>query len=87
VTVWPPMPQSPLATSSTTPSELAHVLALDRDHRVGETLDDLALLRGRVDALDDLDLDEWHAGSPCRAGGAVVAMVRPGGAPHIGHIP
>src|SRR5437764_369925 len=41
--------------------ELAHVLTLDLDHRVGETLDDLPLLLGGEDALDHFYLDQRHA--------------------------
>src|ERR687897_1932312 len=60
------------------PGHRAHVLALDRDHRVGEALDDLALLVGREDVLDELDIDDWHDAfwwldcSPrAQAGGAI----------------
>src|ERR687898_2337882 len=45
------------------PGHRAHILAFDRDHRVGEALDDLALLVGREDVLDELDVDEWHRSS------------------------
>jgi hypothetical protein len=60
----PPMPQSPLATPLyDDPGHRAHVLAFDRDHRVGEALDDLALLVGREDVLDERDVDDWHGSS------------------------
>src|SRR3954454_13499295 len=42
------------------PGDLAHVLALDRHHRVGQTLDDLLLLIAREHAFDELDVDERH---------------------------
>src|SRR5918994_7952271 len=45
------------------PGHRAHVLALDRHHRVGEALDDLVLLVGREDVLDELDVDERHGSS------------------------
>ena len=38
----------------------AHVLALDRDHGLGDAMNDLFSLRGSEDSLDDLDADEWH---------------------------
>src|SRR5665648_1221887 len=44
-----------------TPGDRAHVLALDRDHGVGELPDDLLLLLRGEDALDELDVDERHA--------------------------
>jgi hypothetical protein len=40
------------------PGDRAHVLAFDRDHPVSEALDDLALLVGREDVLDERDVDE-----------------------------
>ncbi len=52
---------SPLAAGDLlehAPRARAHALALDRDHRVCEALDDLLLLRCREDARDDLDLNE-----------------------------
>ena len=48
VRALPPRPQSPLLTSSIDdPGHLAHVLTFDLDHRVGQLLDHLALLRRR----------------------------------------
>src|SRR5215207_3637568 len=46
------------------PRHRTHVLALDLHHRVGETADDLLLLLGGEDVLDDLDLNERHVGLP-----------------------
>src|SRR6185295_19919466 len=46
------------------PRDRSHPFALDRDHRVGEALDDFLLLRRRVDARHELDLDERHAVLP-----------------------
>ena len=64
----------------------AHVLAFDRDHRVGDALDDLLLLRRREDAFDQCDLDQRHA--VLLAGRGVMAvMVHLAGSAHIGHIP
>src|SRR6516162_8324537 len=40
--------------------DLAHVLALDRDHRVSQLADDLALLFLTEHVLDDLNLDQRH---------------------------
>src|SRR5947207_13187853 len=80
---------TPLATGDLldqAPRDRSQLLALDRDHRVGEALDDLLLLKRREDALDELDLDERHAvllvGTDCCS-----AILRPNGTPHIGHIP
>ena len=42
------------------PGDLAHALAFDGDHRVGEFLDDPALLLGGEHVLDELDVDERH---------------------------
>src|SRR5688500_11943342 len=50
------------------PGHRAHVLAFDRDHRVSEARDDLALLVGCEDVLDELDVDEWHRSSWCWIG-------------------
>src|SRR5207248_8287813 len=36
------------------PGDVPHVLSLDRDHRVGEALDDLSLLLGGEDVFDQL---------------------------------
>jgi hypothetical protein len=45
---WPPIDHSPAVDLvDHAPGDLAHVLALDADHRVGETLGDLRLLLGR----------------------------------------
>src|SRR6476646_3679704 len=43
------------------PGRGTHALAFDRDHRVGEALDDLLLLLRSEDTLEDLHLDERHA--------------------------
>src|SRR5262249_271765 len=43
-----------------TKGDLTHVLALDRDHRVGQLGDDLALLFLTEYVLDDLNLNERH---------------------------
>src|SRR5262245_8909793 len=43
-----------------TPSDPAHALAFDRDHRVRELADDLALLLLAEDVPDDTNLDERH---------------------------
>jgi hypothetical protein len=82
----PPTPHRPLATSSSTQVHLRHALALDRDHRLCETLDDLLLPRCCGDTGDDLDLDGRHVVFLFR-GIAVAAIVHPSGAPHIGHNP
>src|SRR5688572_17349605 len=42
------------------PGDRAHVLALDLHQRVGEPANDLLLLLGRKDILDDLHVDQWH---------------------------
>src|SRR5271169_1234763 len=42
------------------PRDVAHVLALDRDHRVGQLADDLALLFLTEYVLDDANLNERH---------------------------
>ena len=42
------------------PGHPAHVLAFDRDHRIGQRLDHLPLLRLGEDALDQLYLNQWH---------------------------
>src|SRR5690242_6608062 len=42
------------------PRDIAHVLALDRDHRVGQLADHLALLFLAEDVLDDANLNERH---------------------------
>src|ERR1700722_16991508 len=42
------------------PGDLAHALAFDGDHRVGEFLDHPALLLGGEHVLDELDVDERH---------------------------
>jgi len=65
VIALPPIPRSPLSTSSTTPKgDLAHVLAFDRDHCVDQLADDLTLLFIAEHALDDANLNEWHRISP-----------------------
>src|SRR3954470_15197772 len=46
------------------PGNAPHGLALDRDHGVGDLLDHLSLLIRREDALNELDIDEWHVRSP-----------------------
>ena len=46
------------------PRDLAHVLAFDRDHRVGQTLDDLLLLVAAEHTFDELDVDERHCRPP-----------------------
>src|SRR5207249_4693571 len=42
------------------PGDAAHVLAFDRDHRVGQLADDLALLLLAEHVLDDANLNERH---------------------------
>src|SRR4029077_1756340 len=42
------------------PGDLAHLLALDGNHRVGELANHLLLLGVREDAFDELDLNKWH---------------------------
>ena len=81
------MAQSPLDLLEDGHGDLAHVLAFDFDHRVGETLDDLLLLRLREDALEGLDLDEWHVVSSLVGRFVVSAMVRSAGTAHIGQVP
>src|SRR6266446_7056507 len=46
------------------PSDLAHVLALDRDHRVCQLADDLTLLFLAEHVFDDANLNERHWISP-----------------------
>src|SRR4051794_35097608 len=46
------------------PGDAPHGLALDRHHGVGDLLDHLSLLIRREDALNELDIDEWHVRSP-----------------------
>src|ERR1700722_13838451 len=58
VRALPPIPQSPLSTLDHAPSDLAHVLALDRDHRIGQLADDLALLFLAEHVFDDANLNE-----------------------------
>src|SRR5450755_3159371 len=67
------------------PGELAHALALDRDHRVRDPFDDLPLLLGGEDTLDDLDLDERHAA--LLVGTWSRLIVRSIVSLHIGHTP
>src|SRR5262249_54095956 len=43
-----------------TPSDAAHVLAFDRDHRIGQFADDLVLLFLAEHVLDDANLNEGH---------------------------
>ena len=62
------------------PSDAAHVLALDRDHRVGQLADDLALLFLAEHVLDDANLNERHWISPsvlCLTRGAIVPNTLP----------
>src|SRR5262249_11220440 len=42
------------------PGHPAQGLALDRDHRVGDLLDEVALLAGGEHVLDHVDRHEWH---------------------------
>jgi hypothetical protein len=50
------------------PCDIAHVFAVDRDHRLGQFADDLALLFPAEHVLDDANLNEWHWLSPrCQA--------------------
>jgi hypothetical protein len=44
------------------PGHRTHVLAFDGNHRVGELLDHLALLRVGEDAFDYFDRNQGHAG-------------------------
>src|SRR5580658_551101 len=46
------------------PRDTAHVLALDRDHRVGQLADHLAFLLLAEHVLDDANLNERHCISP-----------------------
>src|SRR5262249_3423576 len=46
---------------------LAHVLTLDTNHRLGESLDHLLLLGVRKDSFDHLYLDKWHVSPPVSA--------------------
>lgn len=42
------------------PGDPAKSLAFDRNHCLGDLLDQLLFLRGRKDVLDDFDVDQWH---------------------------
>jgi 23S rRNA U2552 (ribose-2'-O)-methylase RlmE/FtsJ len=46
------------------PGHASHVLPLDRDHCVGETLDDLALFLRREHVLDERDVAERQRAPP-----------------------
>src|SRR5690242_3672596 len=46
------------------PGHAAHVFAFDGNHRVRQFLDDLLLLLGVEDFLDQMDLDQWHCSAP-----------------------
>jgi hypothetical protein len=46
------------------PGDVAHVLTLDRDHRIGQLADDLTLLFLTEHVLDDANLNERHWFSP-----------------------
>jgi len=48
------------------PGHPAHVLTLDRHHRIGEFLYDLPTLRARENALNHLHIDKWHPVCPFR---------------------
>ncbi len=51
------------------PGDRAHVLALHRDHGLGQRLHDLRLLVVAEHALDDLHVDQRHGAAPCLVGG------------------
>ena len=46
------------------PSHAAHILAFDRDYRVGQFLDHLMLLLGIEHVLDEINFYQWHCRSP-----------------------
>src|ERR1700689_453577 len=45
------------------PGHAAHVLTLDRDHGIGQFLDDLVLLLGAEHLFNQMHFDQWHCTS------------------------
>lgn len=48
------------------PGHPSHVLAFDRDHGIGQFLDDLPLLLRVEHFFDQMDLYQWHCRAPLR---------------------